>query len=205
MSQYLEALEIIDGRILCVLTDEALQELGVRKRLHRLVLINKIAKEKARSQMHVTLHTALSKLVNLQKQMADGTVGEIRDQHDRNIPPEARAASLYRRVNELVSCLPPQELVLEFRAKLAVGGALCELLLHSFVRFFLPKVAVAAPGFSVFADSEVVNLLVARLKERPMRSNTSVLVTLETLFLTLRLEENRAAAVAAGVIAEVRM
>lgn len=184
MSQYVECFEIVDGRVLSVLTDETLLELGVSKRLHRLVLINKIGKEKARSQQHAALHTALTRLV---LHMLQG--GEADDR---------KAEALNRRVNELVGCLPPQELALELKAKVQHGGAVCELLLHAFAYAYLSQ-----PKVALFADEDVVSLLVDRFKDIPKMEILRRVNTLRTLFLLLRVEDNQAAAVKSNLIPAV--
>jgi hypothetical protein len=166
-----------------------LLELGVSKRLHRLVLINKIAKEKARCQQHAALHTALTRLVQTLR------VSPSKNCDDQE---DAALAALHRRVNELVAGLPAQELLLEFKAKLAVGGNLCDLLLHAFAITYLPK--VIQPKVALFTDEEIVTSLVERMKNTSLNGREGQVNALRALFILCRMDENKASAVQSGAI-----
>ena len=180
MSLHMECFEIVDGRILSVLTDETLQELGVSKRLHRLVLINKIAKEKARSQQHSLLQTALARMIQA-----------LRDSKEKSAEDDQKIGVLQRRVQDLVSSLTVNELILELRAKAKLGGCLCELLLYVFSLIFMPKIFTIDSRAMMFSDAEVTKLIVRRLKKKPVLSEQSLSNTLRVLFILMRNDDNR--------------
>ncbi len=181
MSLHMECFNIVDGRVLSVLTDETLQELGVSKRLHRLVLINKIAKEKARSQQHALLQAALARMIQT-----------MRDAHQGNdAKEENNLAVLQRRVQDLVSSLSVNELILEMRTKGVLGGCLCELLFYMFSLIFMPKIFTIDSRAMMFADEEVMKLVVKRLKKKPAPSEHSYANSLRVLFILMRNDDNR--------------
>ncbi len=181
MSLHMECFEIVDGRVLSVLTDETLQELGVSKRLHRLVLINKIAKEKARSQQHALLQAALVRMIQTMRDSHQGN----NENEDNNL------AAMQRRVQDLVSSLSVNELILEMRTKGALGGCLCELLFYMFSLIFMPKIFTIDSRAMMFADEEVTKLVVRRLKKKPPPSEHSYANSLRVLFILMRNDDNR--------------
>lgn len=181
MSLHMECFEIVDGRILSVLTDETLQELGVSKRLHRLVLINKIAKEKARSQQHALLQTAMARMIQALRESCQKSTDED----------EQKISVLQKRVQDLVSSLTVNELILEMRAKVKLGGCLCELLLYMFSLIFMPKIFTVDSRSMMFADADVTKLVVRRLKRKSATSDQSVANSLRALFILMRNDENR--------------
>lgn len=148
MSQYLEALEIVDGRVLWVLTDEMLQELGLAKRLHRLVLINKIAKEKAKCQLHDAMHFALARIIKhlVRGEDGDGDAGLSAEQ--RNDAFDQHSEALQRRVLELMNMISLEELKRELSAKLERGGWLCDIMLYLYAESYTP-----------FVDQEIAGMM----------------------------------------------
>jgi hypothetical protein len=181
MSLHMECFDIVDGRVLSVLTDETLQELGVSKRLHRLVLINKIAKEKARSQQHALLQAALARMIQTMRDVQQGN-----DAKEEN-----NLAALQRRVQDLVSSLSVNELILEMKTKGVLGGCLCELLFYMFSLIFMPKIFTIDSRAMMFADEEVMKLVVKRLKKKPSPSEHSYANSLRVLFILMRNDDNR--------------
>ena len=185
MSLHMEYFEIVDGRILSVLTDETLQELGVSKRLHRVLLINKIAKEKARSQQHTLLQTAMARMIQALRDLYQSKTAED----------DVKLSALQKKVQDLVSALTVDELVLELRAKVKLGGCLCELLLYIFSLIFMPKIFTSDSRSIMFADGEVTKLIVRRLKKISVSSELSVANSLRVLFILMRNDENRCVAI----------
>jgi len=138
-----------------VLTDEMLQELGLSKKLHRLVLIKKIAKEKSRSQQHENLHMALASLIK--HHLSRGTGGrEVKGGGEEGAEGEgegedefrSRAGEMEKHCRDIIACMSPPQLQSELLAKLKAGGWMCETMLYNFGKSYRPV-----------ADKEVMRLM----------------------------------------------